>query len=355
MNNLYETLEICLQEIERGAEIETVLFRYPDLANELRPILEASLNAKGMAVLAPSTEVVRRNRAKLLRHATEMREAKVPSPSRHLWLAPLRRVAVTLVVVAILFASGTGLVRAASTTLPGDNLYPVKRTWEDVLLLFTFNLQQRQALEIEHENERLDELNELFAKGLSAEVDFAGLVTLQNGMQWRVAGFPVVISAQTEMPDQPVVVGTAVRVIGVTGADGIVQAERVKFLSPDAELPDMDHQPEIEMESNEGPNQQNEDNSGPGSEGETPEVESIQTPGAEVDHSGSNSGSGSDPNSNDNAGNDNNNNVDNSNDNINQNDNSGGDNGNDGGNSGSGGDNGNDGGGNSGSGSGSGD
>ena len=345
MNNLYETLEICLQDIEQGADIETVLFRYPDLADELRPILEASVNAKGMAVLAPSMEVVRRNRAKLLQHAAGMREAKAPSSSRRIWLAPLRRVAVALVVVAILFASGTGLVRAASTTLPGDNLYPVKRTWEDVLLLFTFNLQQRQALEIEHENERLDELNELFAEGRSAKVDFSGLVTLQNGTEWRVAGFPVVISAQTEMPDQPVVVGSAVRVIGVTGGDWIVLAERVKLLPPDAELPDVDHQPEIEKENNEGPNQQNEDNSGPGSEGETPEVEETKTPEIESENSGSNSGSGSDSNSNDNAGNDNNSNDDNSNDSSgsnsnddsSQNGNSGGDNGNDGGSGGSGG------------------
>ena len=353
MNNLYEVLEICLQDIEQGAEIETVLLGYPNLADELRPILEASVNAKGMSVLAPSTEVVRRNRAKLLQHAAEMREAKVRLPSRHLWSASLRRVAVTLVVVAILFASGTGLVRAASTTLPGDNLYPVKRTWEDVLLLFTFNLHQRETLEIQHENERLDELNELFAKGLSAEVDFAGVVTLQNGTEWRVAGIPVVISAQTEMPDQPVVIGTAVRVIGVTGADGIVQAERVKLLPAGAKLPDVKDEPEIEQENNEGPNQQTEDNSGPGSEGETPEVELTQTPRAEADHSGSNSGSGSDSNSNDSAGNDNNSNVDNSNDSSgsNSNDNSGGDSGNDGGNSGSGGgDNSNDGGGNSGSG-----
>jgi uncharacterized membrane protein YgcG len=359
MNNLYETLEICLQEIEQGAEIETVLLRYPDMVDELRPILEASVNAKGMAVLAPSTEVVRRNRAKLLQHAAGMREAKAPLSSQRIWLASLRRVAVTLAVVAILFASGTGLVRAASTTLPGDNLYPVKRTWEDVLLLLTFNLQQRQALEIEHENERLDELNELFAEGRSTRVDFAGLVSLQNGTEWRVAGIPVVISAQTEMPDQPVVVGTAVRVIGVTGADGIVQAERVKLLPAGAKLPDVKDESENEQENNEGPNQQTEDNSGPGSEGETPEVELTQTPEAEADHSGSNSGSGSDLNSNDNAAIDNNSNddnsndssVSNSNDNINQNDNSGADNGNNGGNSGSGsGDSSNDGGGNSGSG-----
>jgi len=347
MNNLYEALEICLRDIEQGADIETVLFRHPDLADELRPILEASANAKSMAVPDPSTDMLRRNRTKLLQHAAGMRESKARSASRRIWSVSLRRVAVTLVVVAILFASGTGLVRAASTTLPGDNLYPVKRTWEDVLLLFTFNLQQREALEIEHENKRLDELNELFAEGRSEKVDFAGLVTLQNGDQWLVAGFPVVISTQTEMPDQPVAIGNAVRVTGVTGGDGIVLAERVKLLPPGAKLPDVDDKRENEEESNEGPNQQNEDNSGTGSEGESPQGEETKTPEIESENSGSNSGSGSDSNNNDNTSSGTSSNDENSNDgNINDsgsnndnshNDNSSEDNSNDGGSSGSGG------------------
>ena len=347
MNNLYEALEICLRDIEQGADIETVLFRYPDLADELRPILEASANAKGMAVLDPSTGMLRRNRAKLLQHAAKMREAKARSASRRIWSVSLRRFAVTLVVVAILFASGTGLVRAASTTLPGDNLYPVKRTWEDVLLLFTFNVQQREALEIEHENKRLEELNELFAEGRSEKVDFAGLVTLQNGDQWLVAGVPVVISAQTEMPDQPVAIGNAVRVTGVTGGDGIVLAERVKLLPPGAKLPEVDDKPESEEGSNEGPNQQYEDNSGTGSEGESLQGEETKTPEIESENSGSNSGSGSDSNNNDNTSSGTSSNDENSNDgNINDsssnndnshNDNSSEDNSNDGGSSGSGG------------------
>ena len=73
-NNLYDILEICLQEIENGVDIEVILARYPEFAEELRPILQASMNAKQMAASEPSSEVVRRNRAKLLQHAAQMRE-----------------------------------------------------------------------------------------------------------------------------------------------------------------------------------------------------------------------------------------------------------------------------------------
>ncbi|MGB8982647.1 MAG: DUF5667 domain-containing protein, partial [Anaerolineales bacterium] len=214
MNTRYEVLEICLEEIEKGADIDTVLFRYPELAAELRPILEASAGAKRMAVATPAAEVVRRNRIRLLQQAAEMRASK--RSARRFWFASARRVAVTLTVVAALFISGTGLVQAASTTVPGDNLYPVKRTWEDLLLLFTFNLQQREALEVEHENERLHELQEVFAEGRSTEVEFTGLVTSQNGNEWLVSGIPVVISAQTEIRGQEIVIGSAVEVEGHT-------------------------------------------------------------------------------------------------------------------------------------------
>jgi hypothetical protein len=277
MNNLYEVLEICLQELEQGRDIETVLFSYPDLADELRPILEVSVNAKKMAVPAPSAEIVQRNRAKVLQHAAQMREANFQA-ARRIWFTSLRRLAVTLTVLVVLFASGTGLVRAASTTLPGDNLYPVKRTWEDVLVAFTFNVQQRDALEVEHENERLHELQELFAEGRAAKVDFAGSVTSQNRTDWVVSGVSVVLSDQTEIRDQGrgIVVGSAVRVKGQTQGNNLVLAERIELLAPGAILPEMPDEPEIEQENHEGSNQQNEDHSGKGSEGETPTVEETQ-------------------------------------------------------------------------------
>ena len=34
MNNIYDILEICLQELENGADLESVLARYPDQSTE---------------------------------------------------------------------------------------------------------------------------------------------------------------------------------------------------------------------------------------------------------------------------------------------------------------------------------
>ena len=283
MNNVYEILEKCLSEIEQGADVDTVLFRYPEFADELRPILEASVQAKGMAVPAPSSDVVRRNRTKILQHAAEMRESKVKSSSR-IWSASLRRVTVTLVVVVMLFVSGTGLVRAASTTIPGDNLYPVKRTWEDVLLLFTFNSQIKEQLEFEHENERLEELNELFAEGRSAKVDFAGYVTRQTGNEWRVSGVSVVISPQTDLPNEPVTIGDAVRIVGQTQSDGTVLANRVELLPVGAKLPEgKDDESENEQEDHEEQSPQIEEDSNSGSENEAPQIVATDAPEDESD------------------------------------------------------------------------
>src|SRR5687767_10542755 len=272
MNNLYDALETCLHDIENGADVEAALLRYSDIADELRPIIQASVNAKSLTVPNPSAVVMRRNRARLLQRASEMRAAKVESLPRFVWFASLRRMVVVLIVLAVLFASGTGLVRAASTTLPGDNLYSIKRTWEDVTLLFTIDLQKRASLEVEHEDERLEELRGLIANGRSAKVDFAGRVTRQNADVWQVAGFATLISLETDMPDSPVATGSPVRVIGFTQASGTVRADRVELLQPGVSLPTS------EQENNEGSDHSGNEGSGPGSGNEAPEVEETETP-----------------------------------------------------------------------------
>lgn len=280
MNNLYDVLEVCLQEVDNGMDLESILSRYSDLAEELRPILQASIAAQKMAIPAPSAEVVRRNRSKLLQYAAQIRE--VQSAPRTSWFSSFQRLAVALAFVLLFFVSGTGLVRAASSALPGDGLYSVKRSWEDVTLFFSFNAQAHQALELEYEGERLDEINGLFASGRIAKVDFTGIVTRQNGDGWRIANILVIVSKQTTLPDQAVEVGAALRVTGITKGDGIVLAEQIELLPSDAAVPPApDDKPEIETEQPQVTPQPDHGTPNSGVGTEAPEIEATNTPAPE--------------------------------------------------------------------------
>ena len=152
MNNLYDALEMCLKAIEQGADMDSALARYPEFKEELRPILEASVHARALGVPRPSPQAMRRGRVKLLQRAAEMREAK--ASSRRRVIPGFQRYALSLAMAALFLLSGTGLVRASSSALPGENLYPVKRTWEGMRLLLVFDADLRETLEVEFENER---------------------------------------------------------------------------------------------------------------------------------------------------------------------------------------------------------
>ena len=278
MNKMYDIVEKCLVEIEQGADVDTVLFRYPELADELRPILETAVKAMNLASSGPSLAMTHIHRMKLLQHAAQLREAKVKRTSRF-WTASLRRVAVTFIVLITLFTSGNGLVRASSTTIPGDNLYPVKRTWEDMLVLFAFNPQYREELEFKQENERLDELNELFTKGRSAKVDFAGYVTSLTETEWRVSGIIVLITPQTVLPAGNVPVGAAVRILGVTQSNMTVLSEKIEILPMNTKLPEIkDDEPEVNQEDQTGTEPSDEQETPTGSVLEAPLVEITNTP-----------------------------------------------------------------------------
>ena len=276
MTTLYDALDSCLQEIENGADVESVLVRFPDIVDELRPILLAAVNAQAISAPSPSKDVVQRNRAKILQRAVEMREERARSSFNLNWFAPVRRLAFTFVILFLVFVSGTSLVGAASTSLPGDDLYPVKRSWERLQVFFLLDAQTRKDLEVDHENERIEELLELFAGRRTADVTFSGLITRQNGNEWLVAGIRVQIAPGTELPDEAVQLNKAVRVHGSTLADGSVLAARIEILSPEDTLP------EVENEPQDGEEGQNENESASGESTPVPE-ESLEPDEVEFD------------------------------------------------------------------------
>ncbi|MBI5953301.1 MAG: hypothetical protein HY865_16725 [Chloroflexi bacterium] len=257
MNDIFDILEICLQEIENGAEMETVLARHPDFAAELRPILMASIMARSLSVPAPSPEAVRRGRAKVLQHAALMRETKSAPRSRRA-IPFFQRFAIAFTLAAVFLAGGTGLVSASASALPGENLYPVKLTWENVRLFFTLDKEARKALEYTFEIERLHEVNELLAEGWHEVIQFVGIYTEENGVI-DVSGVRIVILDTSVLPAEPLSNGAAVLVTGRTNADGFVEVESIELLPEGTSVPagmpvEIEAEPDADDLNNAAPN-----------------------------------------------------------------------------------------------------
>jgi hypothetical protein len=234
-NKLYDALENCLQALERGQTAETALKRYPDLAQELRPLIEASIRARTLGKVSIPVDVQRRGRTRLLQYAAQLRESGRSSGRRT--MPAFSRVAIVLGLASIFVLSSTGLVGASSGALPGDQLYPVKRTWEGLRLFFVVNPGDRDILESKYEQERLDEIDELLTKGRSAPISFFGLVTKQQNGQWLISGIPVSITASTRLPADAISDGAPVLVIGLTLENGVVEAQEIQLLQPGVRLP----------------------------------------------------------------------------------------------------------------------
>jgi len=255
---LIEAFEDCVSKLETGADLESVLNLYPDMAVELRPLLETVDRALMMSVSSAPQDVINRGRTRILSRAAAMRQAaEKPRKSGFVF----KRWATSLVLALVFFLGGTGVVNASSVTLPGDNLYPVKRAWEEVRLWFERSPSGREALESEYEQERLDEIGELLADGREETIAFSGIVIAQNESYWIISDVPVQITADTHLSVETISVGAPVTVVGRTNAQGFIQAQRISLLEPGASLPPLEseelekHQEENSSEESEGENE----------------------------------------------------------------------------------------------------
>jgi hypothetical protein len=128
-----DALSDCLDRIAAGEPLEACVARYPDIAQELRPLLTTAQRTSLIAsAIAPSQAT----RNAVL--ARVMADWPTDKPRKTAFFgAWLMRpaVAVTAAVLALLAVGGVGTVSAASGSVPGDLLYPVKTTREKVSLL----------------------------------------------------------------------------------------------------------------------------------------------------------------------------------------------------------------------------
>ncbi len=222
-NKIPSALEDCLQEVHRRNDLNAALAHHPELGEHLRPLLQTARAASQYGQDPISLKSVREGRARLLAQVDEARR----QPKSRFGLVFFRRFPVAAGLVLSCFVlAGTGLIGASASSLPGDPLYGIKRTTENVQLQLAVDPSQKVALQDQFSHRRVDEAVSLLVSQRIEQVDFSGLVEIRLADGWQVEGIHVILDAQTQLSGviQP---GAVAEVLGTTQANESVLASSI--------------------------------------------------------------------------------------------------------------------------------
>ncbi len=173
-----EALQYCLDLIRGGREtIDSVVALYPEYAAELRAQLEIAtwLTSAGSS-LDPRPGFVSASRRRLVSRIQQESRPPVPVPltwserfGQFFSAEKLAPVGFVLVLMLGLFVSGT-VVSASQKAIPGDDLYSVKLTLEQIALATTLDDKSDAELQIQFVENRLIEVQALIVEERYDEV-----------------------------------------------------------------------------------------------------------------------------------------------------------------------------------------
>ena len=242
MSRKFDTvLDDCMDLLRAGVGVEDCLARYPEHAEELRPLLSLASAVKGIPTPRPDLASVDANRLRML-DAVQNTAAlnRQRSPVMSGWLGrlvrgpqnrPLFRTALGLATVLILMSlSAAVLFASASDTLPGQTLYPVKRFAENVRLSLTLDAAARQHLRTEFRLERQREVMEILESRQQATLEFRSPLDEIGDGYWIVGGLRVIVGDDAVIEGQ-VVVGATVIVHASSPGDGTLRAIKLQVLA----------------------------------------------------------------------------------------------------------------------------
>ncbi|MFC2058882.1 DUF5667 domain-containing protein [Chloroflexota bacterium] len=158
--------------ITRGEDIEQCLRDYPDVAEELEPLLQTALATRAKVnMIQPRADFKALAKQRML---TQVRAnvQKQNKPARFSLIGWQQRWAVVVAsVFFMILVGGGGIVAAAGNSMPDDFLYPVKIATEHVRLAFTSSDLGKAKLETEFADRRINEIAEMANEGKVAAVE----------------------------------------------------------------------------------------------------------------------------------------------------------------------------------------
>ena len=155
--NMEDILDLCFEELKKGTPLKEVLAKYPDHAEELKPLLLVASRLESAPKPEPSTNAVYNA---LMEAGKYLPEQKVYRPHFQFdWLfRPQFAFAKAIAIILIFALVGWTTVNASASALPGDFLYPVKLATEQITLVLTFKPEGKAELRLTFSEQRMQEL-----------------------------------------------------------------------------------------------------------------------------------------------------------------------------------------------------
>ena len=145
-------LNECLERMITGQEtVEQCLQRYPEFSLELEPLLRTATLMNKVVDVKPSANFRARARYQMQLKMTESK-----APRRVTRVVP--RWAVAVCTVMLVFVLGGGTVLASEGSMPGNPLYVVKLTTENIQVKLAGSQEKKAELYVALANERVDEM-----------------------------------------------------------------------------------------------------------------------------------------------------------------------------------------------------
>lgn len=208
MNNSYKNVPVaailatCLDEIRAGQMTkEECLLLYPVYRDELSDLLETAKTIETIPLVSPrpafrqSAKVDLLNKLRPLKNQNFLERIRYTLKISMLTGQPKNTYtwATAILIIVLFIFTGTGVTYASASALPGELLYGVKTTVENVRLIFSGD-ENDVRLFTEYSQTRLEEIEQLLDRGNNVAVHLAVLRYKQdvNGLVQTMARLTLV-------------------------------------------------------------------------------------------------------------------------------------------------------------------
>lgn len=170
---LDDVVNACAERMARGESLETCLANYPEISDQLAPLLEVvATTLMAVSDVSPDTMARKRGLQKLnevvARRSTHKPVQRFP---RFIWQSPISRPVVTGAIVLLVVATGMafGANAASSNSIPGDSLYWIKTSKESLMMMVPKSAMARAKDHARLAQKRGSELEILLDRGKHVE------------------------------------------------------------------------------------------------------------------------------------------------------------------------------------------